>query len=410
MKIAIKTLGCKLNQYETQLMIEDLTKEGHEIVDFEDMANFYIINSCAVTAKASKESRLLAKSAAKRGRVVYTGCDSYLEEKLKDRFILAGNSYKHKIIKLIKNPINDISDETKTYPLERILSQYRGKSRAFVKIQEGCNNHCTYCIISFLRGRERDKEKDKVLSEIESLAKAGFSEIVLTGTNIGSYRDLKGLLRDIDALEGDFRVRISSIEPMYVDKEFIDIVASGRFANHLHIPLQSGSNKILKLMGRNYKREHYEKIVNYCHKKGVFVGCDIIVGFFGETDELFEETYWFVKRLPLSYAHVFSYSKRPNTPAYNLKLDLPKGPVVRQRNRKLRELFEQKKKNSIKQMIGKEVEFIIETTQVNTQKGRFYKAITSQYFPVLVDRYDTGLKIGILKEFDGRFGYVEWAG
>ncbi|WP_025270673.1 tRNA (N(6)-L-threonylcarbamoyladenosine(37)-C(2))-methylthiotransferase MtaB [Hippea sp. KM1] len=409
MRIAIKTLGCKLNQYETQLMIEDLTKEGHQIVDFDESAHLYIVNSCAVTAKASKESRLLAKSAAKRGRVVYTGCDSYLEEKLKDRFILAGNSHKYRMAEFIKNPSSDISDATKTYPINRTLSQYTQKSRAFVKIQEGCDNHCTYCIIPFLRGRQRDKDRDAVLSEIKGLVRAGFSEIVLTGTNIGSYRDFKGLLRDIDALEGDFRVRISSIEPMYVDEEVVGIVSNGRFAKHLHIPLQSGSDAILRLMGRDYKKQQYEKIANQCHRMGIFLGCDIIVGFFGETDELFEETYGFVKDLPLSYAHVFSYSKRPNTPAYNLRLELPRGPVVRERNRRLRELFEKKKKDSIEQMIGKTVEFVIETTRVKTQHGEFYKGITSQYFPVLVDKYRDGLKKGILKKFDGRFGYVEWA-
>ena len=409
MRVALATFGCKLNQYETQQMIQQLIKSGFEIDSIDKQCDFYIINSCAVTSKASKESRMLAKKLSKIGKVIYTGCDSYLEEGLKSQFILVGNSYKTRIVEVIKNNISDISEETKNYPLNEILTQYLGKSRAFIKIQEGCNNHCTYCIIPKLRGKERDKDPNLIIEEINNL-KERFSEIVLTGTNIGSYKDFKKLLKRIDSLTGDFRIRISSIEPMYVDKELIDIIASGRFAKHLHIPLQSGSDKILRLMGRDYKTKQYQEIVEYCHKKDIFVGTDIIVGFFNETEEEFEKTYKFIEELPLSFGHVFSYSKRPSTAAANIKGYLPKGPTVRERNRLLRELFAKKRRESMLSKVKSECEVIVESTKIRRKNKLFFKAISSWYFPVLVEKYKKGVAKGIIESADDSFAYLRWQG
>ena len=408
MRVAIVTFGCKLNQYETQLMVEQLKQENIEIVDINDKADFFIINSCAVTSKASKEARMLAKKLSKIGTVIYTGCDSYLEENLKGKVILVGNSYKNNIVKVIEEQFDDYSEETKYYLLNSTIHDFEGRSRAFVKIQEGCNNHCTYCIIPFLRGRERDKSKKLVLEEIKQLVKMGFKEIVLTGTNIGSYANFKELLKKISRIGNDFRVRISSIEPMYVDEELIDIVADLNFAKHLHIPLQSGSDKILKLMGRDYKKSDFERIVNYCHKKGIFVGTDVIVGFFGEDEGAFKETFEFLKDLPVSFGHVFSYSKRPFTPASRLKGSLPRGPVVRERNKILRDLFDKKRKESIKSLVGKELELIVETTKVKNERGEFFRALSSEYVKILVKNFKVGLVKCTLKDFDGMYGYGEW--
>ena len=405
--VAIATFGCKLNQYESQLMMESLSSD-YEIRAFNQYCDIYIINSCAVTSKAAKESRNAAKAALKRNpdaMVFYTGCDVYIEERLPDNVYLIGNSYKNNIKAAIENRINDISEDTKNYPLYTKINKFRGKNRAFVKIQEGCNNHCTYCIIPRLRGHGRDKSKHLILEEIKGLINSGFEEIVLCGTDIGSYKHLKGLLREIDKSNLSARIRISSIEPMYVDRELIDIITSGNFARHLHMPLQSGSDKILRLMARNYKCRDYERIVDYASKKGIFVGTDIIVGFYGEDRSAFEETYNFVESLPLAYGHIFSYSKRDYTPAVNLKIGLERGPIVAGRNRLLKELFKDKLKHRMKNFIGHTTDIVVEDTQVKINNKTFYKAIASEYFPVLV-KDKVKRSVFEIKKFDGEYAYI----
>ena len=404
-KAAIATFGCKLNQYETQLMVEQLEDE-YEFEDFSRECDLYIVNSCAVTSKAAKESRNAVKKAKKinkDAKIIYTGCDSYLEDGL--NALTVGNIYKHKIRDVIKNSISDISEETKTYPINAILTDFKGKSRAFVKIQEGCNNHCTYCIIPKLRGKERDKDMELVLKEIENLSHS-FSEVVLTGTNIGSYRNFKGLLKSIDKMNLNCRIRISSIEPMYVDNELIDIVSSGNFAKHLHVPLQSGSDYILKLMGRDYKAKDFGRIIETCYKKGIFTGTDVIVGFFGEDEKRFEETCRFIESLPLTFGHVFSYSKRPNTAACNINMQLERGPVIKMRNAELTELFRDKFKKSVKSMVGKKTTVVTEPTIVERDSRKFYRAVASEYFPVLVDEQSDGLREVVINGFDGEYAYA----
>ncbi len=403
-KAAIATFGCKLNQYETQLMIEQL-KEEYEFGKFNDVCDLYIINSCAVTAKAAKESRQTLKKAKKTNplaTIIYTGCDSYLENNLPATIV--GNSYKNNIKKALQLNYNDTKDNTKTYPIDNTLSNYMEKSRAFIKIQEGCNNRCTYCIIPQLRGRERDKSQNFIIKEI--LLLQNFPEIVLTGTNIGSYKNLKKLLKNIEKLNLSTRIRISSIEPMYIDSEFIDIIAYGNFANHLHIPLQSGSDKILKLMGRNYSKNQFERIVNECNKKGIFVGTDVIVGFFQENEERFKETYNFINSLPLTYGHVFSYSKRPLTPAENIQEQLEKGPIIKQRNAILTKLFQKKLQESVKNMVGRKTSIVIEPTRINKSGKLFYRSIASEYFNVLVKEYKGGLVETTIQYFDGEYAYA----
>ena len=403
-KASIVTFGCKLNQYETQLMIEELSGE-YEFVDFNSSCDLYIINSCAVTAKAAKESRQKAKKAFKinpKAAIIYTGCDSYLEDDL--NAIIVGNSYKQNIKKALENRHIDVSDSTKTYPINSTLNNYQGRSRAFIKIQEGCNNHCTYCIIPKLRGKERDKEFESVIKEIDKLKK--FPEIVLTGTNIGSYKRLKELLRKLSDFNSDMRIRISSIEPMYVDSELIDIIAEGRFAKHLHIPLQSGSDKILKLMGRDYTTKKFEKIVNECAKRGIFVGVDVIVGFYSEDDKEFKKTYDFIDSLPVSYGHVFTYSKRPLTSALNIGLKLERGPVVKERNAALKELFKKKFRESVAGMVGKKTGIIIEPTTIKRNSKTYYKAVASEYFTVLTQKKQNGIVEVKIGSFDGEYAYL----
>ncbi len=403
-KASAATFGCKLNQYETRLMIEQLNSE-YEFADFNSSCDLYIINSCAVTAKAAKESRQKAKKALKmnpNATVIYTGCDSYLESDL--NAIVVGNSYKQNIKKALENRQTDIGENTKTYPINTTLNDYEGKSRAFVKIQEGCNNHCTYCIIPKLRGKERDKELELVIKEINTLEK--FPEIVLTGTNIGSYKRLKELLKRLGDFKSDMRIRISSIEPMYVDSELIDMIADGRFAKHLHIPLQSGSDKILKLMGRDYTTKKFETIVNECAKRGIFVGVDVIVGFYAEDDREFKKTYDFIDTLPVSFGHVFSYSKRPLTSAVNIGWKLERGPVVKERNAALKELFKKKFRESVRNMVGKKTGIIIEPTTIKRNSKTYYKAVASEYFTVLTQKKQQGIVEVKISSFDGEYAYI----
>ena len=403
-KASAATFGCKLNQYETRLMIEQLNSE-YEFADFNSSCDLYIINSCAVTAKAAKESRQKAKKALKinpNATVIYTGCDSYLESDL--NAIVVGNSYKQNIKKALENRQTDVAENTKTYPINTTLNDYEGKSRAFVKIQEGCNNHCTYCIIPKLRGKERDKELELVIKEINTLEK--FPEIVLTGTNIGSYKRLKELLRRLGDFKSDMRIRISSIEPMYVDSELIDMIADGRFAKHLHIPLQSGSDKILKLMGRDYTTKKFETIVNECAKRGIFVGVDVIVGFYAEDDREFKKTYDFIDTLPVSFGHVFSYSKRPLTSAVNIGWKLERGPVVKERNAALKELFKKKFRESVMSMVGRKTGIIIEPTTIERNSKTYYKAVASEYFTVLTQKKQQGIVEVKISSFDGEYAYI----
>ncbi|HHS48857.1 MAG TPA: radical SAM protein, partial [Desulfurella acetivorans] len=278
--IAFYTFGCKTNQYETQVMKESVLKQ-FKIIEKNEYADIYVINTCAVTKPASDQARQLLRKLQKQNpnaHVIYTGCDSYLIDKvdyLDSRNVhIVGNSYKNDILSAL-SCTRDTSLQTKTYSIEKCVSSW-DKSRPFIKIQEGCENFCTYCVVAHLRGKQRSKDEALVLDEIKSFVNQGFREIVLTGTNIGSYKDLKQLLKKINQLELDFRVRLSSIEPMYVDNELIDIISDGKFAKHLHIPLQSASNRILELAKRHYTSVDFEKIVNYASLKGIFLGTDII--------------------------------------------------------------------------------------------------------------------------------------
>ncbi len=403
-KACIITYGCKLNQYETQLMMQQL-KDEYTFSDSFEGCDLVIINSCAVTAKAAKESRNAARRVHRKNplaRIIYTGCDSYLEKNLPATIV--GNSYKQEIKKALLLETNDTDTSTRNYPLNATLTQFHGRARAFVKIQEGCNNHCTFCIIPKLRGKSRDKPIELIMDELRALE--NFGEIVLTGTDIGSYGNLKQLLKKIVSENLKSRIRISSIEPMYVDDELIEIVSDRAFAHHLHIPLQSGCSRILKLMGRNYTKEEYARIVHTCYKKGIFVGTDVIVGFPSETDKDFSETYSFIEALPLTYGHVFTYSPRPHTAAIRLKFQPVRGPVARKRNVSLKELFERKFRESVKEMVGKTTTLVVEKRTLIRNNRSYYRCVSSQYFPVLTHTYRSGLIEAKIRDFDGEFAYA----
>lgn len=406
-KIAFYTFGCKTNQYETQIMKESVLKQ-FTIVDKNEYADIYVINTCAVTRSASDQARRCLRKLQRQNpnaHIIYTGCDSYLigetDYLTSPNIHIVGNSYKNDIISAL-SCTKDTSLQTKTYSIEKCASSW-DKSRPFVKIQEGCENFCTYCVVAHLRGKQRSKDEAVVLDEIKSFANQGFHEIVLTGTNIGSYMDLKQLLRKINHLGLDFRVRLSSIEPMYVDDELIDIISDGKFAKHLHIPLQSASNRILELAKRHYTSKDFEKIVNYASLKGIFLGTDIIVGF-EESDEDFLETYNFVKNSDITYAHIFTYSHRPFTKEAFYSID---NSVLKERSLKLKELINSKFKQKMYEFVGKDTQIVSLKKCIALDNQEFNLSLASQYFKVLTKIDKPGLIEGKITKFDGVYAYFE---
>lgn len=405
--IAFYTFGCKTNQYETQIMVESLL-DRYKVVDANSQADIYVINTCAVTKSASDQSRHILRKLQRQNpnsHIIYTGCDSYLiDENDYNESVnvhVVGNKYKYTLLDAL-NCSKDTSVPTKNYSIDKNISSWN-KSRAFVKIQEGCENFCTYCVVAHLRGLQRFKEAALVLEEVENLAKQGFNEIVLTGTNIGSYKNLKELLMQIVQLNYDFRVRLSSVEPMYVDRQLIDIIAQGKFAKHLHIPLQSASNKILKLARRNYTACDFEKIVDYASKKGIFVGTDIIVGF-EETHEDFLTTYKFIENNDIAFAHIFTYSHRPFTKETSITTD---PSALKERSNKLKELVNKKFKQKMQDFIGKNTQIVVQSKRINTDSKEFNLALASQYFKVLTKLEKPGLIDGKITKFDGVYAYFE---
>lgn len=379
-------------------MMDKCEGEGFHSTSFKEKADVYVINGCCVTSRAAYETRLFAKKALqnnKQAKVIVLGCPSYMQrerEMLKEigvHFIL-GHSYKHEISDFMLRAMNGengifADDYSKSYVDESVLCRFGNRARAFCKIEEGCNFHCTFCILPMVRGKERSKSIENVLKEIKCLIESGHKEIVLTGTNIGSYRfGFKKLLQLIEQMDGEFRIRISSIEPVYIDDSLINILKeSKRIVKHMHIPLQSGSEKILKLMGRPYKKEDYYNIAWRLNKLGIALGTDIIVGFPTETDEDFKEEEAFVKSLPLQYAHVFVYSKREKTPAASIKGEI-NGKIAKNRSKIIRRIIALKNYAFRKSLEGKRVELITEPTKVVIDGKAYRKGVSKEYVVVLV--------------------------
>ena len=373
-------------------------KRGFYFTSINEKADVYVINGCCVTSRAAYETRLLAKKAFqnnKQAKVIVCGCPSYMQRErkmLKEigvHFIL-GHSYKHEIPDFILRALNGesgvfVDEGSKSYVDESVLCRFGNRARAFCKIEEGCNFHCTFCILPMVRGKERSKSIENVLKEIRCLVTSGHKEIVLTGTNIGSYRfGFKKLLKLVEQMDGEFRIRISSIEPVYIDDSLTDILKeSKKIVNHMHIPLQSGSERILKLMGRPYRKEDYYDIAWRLSELGIALGTDIIVGFPTETDEDFEETRTFIENLPLQYAHVFVYSRRESTPAASIKGEV-NGRIAKERSRIIRRIIASKNYAFRKSLEGKKVEIITEPTEVLINGKVYRKGVSKEYVSVLV--------------------------
>jgi threonylcarbamoyladenosine tRNA methylthiotransferase MtaB len=341
-KVAFCTFGCKMNFFETAYMKEQFRKMGYEIVDFSEKADIYIINTCTVTKLADSKSRKAIRRAKRQNPnalVIATGCYSevYKEEvgKVEEADFIAGNLEKFKIVDLIEKKlkgnlpriyVKGVWSEKNFYPLT--IRNVEGRTRAFLKVQQGCELFCSYCVIPKARGRMLSLPLDEVIKQVEELVDAGYKEIVLTGTHLGAYGiDLKEninlakLLKKLIEVPNLYRIRISSVEPMEFDDELIEVVTSSeKIAPHLHIPLQSGSNRILNLMRRRYSREEYRNVVEeiLIRNDEICIGTDVMVGFPTESDKDFEETKKLIEEIPFGYLHVFPYSPRKGTVAYNM--------------------------------------------------------------------------------------------
>ena len=376
-KVAFYTLGCKLNFSETSTIARNFQQEGFERVDFEEVADIYVINTCSVTENADKQFKQIVKKALKNNEkafVAAVGCYAQLKPEelaaVDGVDLVLGATEKFKITDYLNDLSKNDLGEVHSCEIEE-ANFYVGsysigdRTRAFLKVQDGCDYKCTYCTIPLARGISRSDELENVLKNAKEISQQGIKEIVLTGVNIGDYgkgefgnkkheHTFLELVQALDVVEGIERLRISSIEPNLLKNETIEFVSKSRtFVPHFHIPLQSGSNEVLKKMKRRYLRELYVDRVNKIREvmPDACIGVDVIVGFPGETDEHFLETYHFLNDLDISYLHVFTYSERDNTEAAEME-GVVHGNVRSKRSKMLRGLSVKKRRAFYESQLG----------------------------------------------------------
>lgn len=400
-KVAFHTLGCKVNQYETHAMMELFKNAEYEIVSDKEFADVYVINTCTVTNVGDRKSRQFIrkmKTLNPDAVVAVVGCYAQVApeevESLDGVDIVIGTHGRKEIVRLVENKDEDrggqfVGDIMQVYEFEDLsLTEYEGKTRAFIKIQEGCNQYCTYCIIPYARGNIRSRNQELVLEEVNRLAKAGYQEVVLTGIHIASYgKDLQEenyfleLLRAINEIPGILRIRLSSLEPNLITNSFMDELQKvDKLCPHFHLSLQSGSDAVLKRMNRKYTRVEYQEAINLIRKyyDSPALTTDVIVGFPGETERDFEATYDFVEKLGFSELHVFKYSPKKGTPAAKYKGQI-NGNSKQQRSEKLISLGERLKKEYMSSFIGKSEEVLFESFE---PESKTHTGFTTRYIKV----------------------------
>ena len=415
-KIAITTLGCKVNQYESAGIIEKLAERGFVNVPFSNSADIYIINTCTVTARTDYQSRQLIRKAYRKNpeaSIIVTGCYAQIApgelSRLPGVAAVVGNSEKENIPDIIQNMVNgkqqilvgDIGQARNISGLA--VTKFPKHTRAFLRIQDGCNSFCSYCIIPYSRGRSRSLPEKDALDRIEILERAGHREIVLSGIHLGAYGEdlspptsLLNLLKRIEENKIVERLRLSSIEPTEVTDEMIfHIRGSQIICPHLHIPLQSGDNKILSLMKRNYSTELFKDLIGklLVAVPDMAIGIDVMAGFPGEGEKEFENTLEFIEALPVAYLHVFPYSKRPGTQS----VDLPghiKEDVKKRRGEILRMLGKRKRAAFAERFIGKRLSVLIESKK--DRDTGLQKGFSENYIPVLITNNTSSLANNIV--------------
>ncbi len=402
--ICFVTIGCKLNQFETEEMRESVQVRDWQVVEPWQKADVYVINTCTVTAKSDYRSRQAIRRAIRLNKdalVIATGCYAQVAKdeirSIEGIDFILGNSKKASIVDYLdlgkqEQPVVDVDDiqEVSCLKSPRRLTRFGSYTRAFVKIQDGCNNYCAYCAVPLARGRSRSKPPLDIEAEIVALTKAGYKEIVLTGVHLGSYgRDLEhpislaDLLVRLSKIETVERLRLSSIEPNDFTTELIGVVADkgNRICDHFHIPLQSGDDRVLKLMGRKYDAAYYFQLIEEIkrHLPNCGIGADVMVGHPGESESAFNNTVKLIEMLPLSYLHVFSFSPRPNTRASTMG-DQVKPEEKKQRSLILREIGKAKSLKFRESLLGKGLQVL---TLSKIQKG-YTSSLSTNYVKVYI--------------------------
>lgn len=390
----IKTLGCKVNSYESEFVRNLLLNEGYK--ETKDNADICLVNTCTVTNTADNKSKQVINNIRKNNPnaiVVAFGCFCEFRKAnindLIDAEIILGTKNKTKVLKCIKDYEKNheriiLFDESKEDVFEDMeIKKYEHHHRAFIKIEDGCNNFCSYCIIPYVRGRVRSKDFNKCIIEVNDLALSGHKEIVLSGIHTGQYssdnKRLADLINEISKVDQIKRIRLSSVEIVELDDKMMDIIKNNKkFVSHLHIPLQAGCDKTLKAMNRRYDLEYFTDKVNTIRslRPDISLTTDVIVGFPGETEEDFECTYNYCKNIGFAKIHVFPYSDRNGTVASRMPNHVPRN-IVKERARKLIELSDILEKKYFKKFIGKEEEVLVEEF-----KNGYYHGFTENYIPV----------------------------
>ncbi len=397
-KIAYTTLGCKLNFSESATIVREFVEKGYEIVPYGQEADITIINTCTVTAQAERKSRFAVKKATKispKGKIVVIGCAAQLRPEnfagIQGVDLVLGANDKFKVIDLLKNE----NEQQKIYSCDinsvRVFDKafsINERTRSFLKIQDGCDYRCTYCTIPKARGKSRNAPIKDIVSEAKIIAESRVKEIILTGVNIGDFGKSTGenfldLIKELDKVQGIERYRISSIEPNLLTDEILEFIAdySDKFMPHFHIPLQSGSDNVLKLMKRRYNTQKFRDRILKAKEliPDTFFGIDVIVGFPGETEENFHETYELLESLPVSYLHLFPYSDRPGTFSANIKHKVPsEWKTIREQ--KLRLLSDKKHRQFYENYLGSTRKVLFEG---KTKNGRI-AGYTDNYIRVSV--------------------------
>ena len=396
-KFAIHTLGCKTNQLESATINDILIGNGYSKVLFSDISDFYIINTCSVTAKSDSESMYYIRKARKtnpNAKIIVTGCFAQLKPEEIEADIIIGNAQKLDILEYIKSNKSCVSDIMQEVNFkDKKTSSTEDKTRANIKIQDGCNNRCSYCIIPYARGKSRSNSIENIIEQVKIYTEKGFKELVVTGIHIGQWgmdftpqKHLIDLLKEFEKIETLERYRLGSLDPNELDDTMIEfLMNSKKFAHHLHISLQSADDEVLKSMNRRYFIEDVKKIMAKLKAKipDISLGCDVIVGFPAESDEQFETVFSNLSEMPFSYMHVFPYSIRPGTPAAEMIQVDEKNKKTRAT--RLRELAKAKKDNFIESLIGQNIEILVEKRR---DKSGNLKGVSSNYIQVVLEGED----------------------
>jgi threonylcarbamoyladenosine tRNA methylthiotransferase MtaB len=404
-RVGLTTLGCKVNQFETAALEEDLKKNYFSLVPFNSFADIYIINTCTVTASSDYQARQQINRAHRinpQARIIVTGCYAQIASSTLAQIdgvsLVVGNDQKNNIARLLIENItpasrilvDDIFRQEKFCVMP--VTGFRGRTRAFLKIQDGCDSFCSYCIVPFARGKSRSMPPQKILTALAGLDREHYKEIVLTGIHLGAYghdlqpaTNLFQLLHLVFSKQWNMRFRLSSIEPREITDDLLSIFHSNDLlCPHLHIPLQSGDDTILQLMRRNYDTHFYRNLIEkICSTvSDIAIGIDVMTGFPSESDKQFENTLNFLEELPVAYLHVFPFSDRPGTPAQKLQLKIS-SVVKKERAAILRDLSTRKREKFALRFLGKPLKILVEKTK--DKKTGLQKGFSQNYLPFLIN-------------------------